>query len=223
MALAKIRRFGGVDRWSGLIIRGLPYAIGLLGLFWLGAVISGWLAPAPQQFKPLSQPAPVADAGRVAALHWFGEPLAAGSQAAAPVLKVIGVYASGSVLSDFAIIDEGQGAQALRVGHQSAGGWTLLSVGPRSIRVGRAGAEQEFALSRAEVLPGMVEPATASASMPPPVVAVTDAPVAESAPVPVEGEPSHLVSPSAIPSPSAPADTSARTDILRRPPPFTQP
>lgn len=163
----KIWRFGYLSHSLARVPRLLPYLAFILALLWLGAVLSVWLAPASRQVRALSLPEPTADAGRVAALHWFGEmvsPELAAAQGAAP-LTLVGVYASGNAHTDFALVGEGDKVSPLRVGQQT-GGWTLLEVLPSAIRIGQNGNERRVELARPTAAAGALT--TAPAPMPQP-------------------------------------------------------
>lgn len=172
----KIWRFGYLSHSLARVPCLLPYLAFILALLWLGAVLSVWLAPASRQVRALSLPEPTADAGRVAALHWFGEmvsPELAAAQGAAP-LTLVGVYASGNAHTDFALVGEGDKVSPLRVGQQT-GGWTLLEVLPSAIRIGQNGNEHRVELARPTAAAGALT--TQPAPMPPPASPDFSAPV----------------------------------------------
>lgn len=208
MRVRKIWRLGDFSRTLAGAPRLLPYLALALALFWLGTVLSVWLAPASQQVRALSLPEPTADAGRVAALHWFGEmvsPELAAAQGAAP-LTLVGVYASGNAHTDFALVGEGDKVSPVRVGQQT-GGWTLLEVLPSAIRIGQNGNERRVELARPTAAAGALT--TAPAPMPPPASPDFSAPV----PLPdatAAGVNSMSVVPEAVPGEAEPGAPSGR-------------
>ena len=209
MRSRKIWRFGDLSRSLARVPSLLPYLALALALFWLGTVLSVWLAPASRQVRALSLPEPTADAGRVAALHWFGEtisPELAAAQGAGP-LTLVGVYASGNAQTDFALVGEGDKVAPLRVGQQT-GGWTLLEVLPFAIRIGQNGNERRIELARPSAAAGALT--TAPTPVPPAPVtpdfsAPTPAPMPDAA---AAGVNSMSAVPEAVPKEAEPGTLS---------------
>lgn len=142
-------RFAMPARLLPELVHALPWLCLLACAFWLGGSLSTLLAPPGVLALALAQPAPVADAGRVAALHAFGEVPAVPVQGTtAGPLRLVGVYSSGNAQTDFALVDEGGQVKPWRVG-QTLAGARLVRVLPRAVVLREGALERELPLAGA--------------------------------------------------------------------------
>ncbi|WP_168929240.1 type II secretion system protein N [Crenobacter intestini] len=176
-------RFAMPARLAPALAHALPWLCLLACAFWLGGSLSTLLAPPGVRALALTQPAPAADAGRVAALHAFGEVPAVPVQGTtAGALRLIGVYSSGNAQTDFALVDEGGQVRPWRVG-QTLGGAQLVRVLPRAVVLREGALERELALVGAvgNAPEATAQPSAPAAAVPslPPVAAAPAIPAAE--------------------------------------------
>jgi len=176
-------RLSGAGGGWGRLAAWLPVLVAVPLLFLAGQRLIPFFSPGPVQRIALGMPAPAADAGRVASLHWFGEKAEAGAEttAAASTMKLIGVYASGSAASDFALIERDGTVLPWRVG-QERDGMTLLEVHPTAVVLRQGGGDVSLALARPSGSAQGVQPVPAQTA--PAVVPLPSAAVEASAAVP---------------------------------------
>jgi hypothetical protein len=156
----RLQAFGRMHKALPLLVMGLI-------AYWLGTLLSQWMAPAGNGFRHLSEPGPQTAAASVAQAHWFGEAML--QQAAAPPpIRVIGVYAPERPdIAGFAIVDQNGQSTVLLQGKSTADGWELARVTATGVVLRSAGREQ-FVPLQARTAAGIPQSAGAVPATPPP-------------------------------------------------------